>query len=56
MKSLDKKLGQKPELMDPEKADCLIGKAMGGIVPKAPGSGEGKRRSFFWWIEILTTM
>ena len=46
MKAAAKKLGQKPELTDLEKADCLTGKAMGGIVLKAPGRGEGKRRRF----------
>ncbi|MFT6178592.1 MAG: REP element-mobilizing transposase RayT [Akkermansiaceae bacterium] len=46
MKLVDKKLGQKAELTDLEKVDCLTGKAMGGIVLKAPGRGEGKRRRF----------
>ena len=46
MKSGERKRGQKAELTDLEKADCLTGKAMGGIVLKAPGHGEGKRRRF----------
>jgi len=46
MKTAKIKQGQKPEMTDLEKADCLTGKAMGGIVLKAPGRGEGKRRRF----------
>ena len=34
------------ELTDLEKADCLTGKMMGGIVLKKPGFGSGKRRRF----------
>jgi len=44
MKSGERKRGQKAELTDLEKADCLTGKAMGGIVLKAPGHGEGKKK------------
>jgi hypothetical protein len=47
MKSGERNLGQKAELTDLEKADCLTGKAMGGIVLKAPGHGERKRRRVF---------
>jgi len=46
MKTAVRKPGQKAELTDLEKADCLTGKAMGGIVLKAPGRGDGKRRRF----------
>jgi hypothetical protein len=56
MKSGERNLGQKAELTDLEKADCLPGKAMGGIVLKAPGHGERKRRRGFSPIESLATM
>jgi len=46
MKTAVKSWGQETELTDLEKADCLTGKAMGGIVLKAPGRGDGKRRRF----------
>ena len=46
MKTATKNRGQKTELTDLEKADCLTGKAMGGIVLKTPGRGEGRRRRF----------
>ena len=46
MKTITKIRGQKAELTDLEKADCLTGEAMGGIVLKTPGRGEGKRRRF----------
>ena len=46
MKTAVKNRGQKAELTDLEKADCLTGKAKGGIVLKAPGRGDGKRRRF----------
>ena len=37
---------EKRELTDLEKADCLTGKRMGGIILKPPGWGTGKRRRF----------
>jgi len=43
-----KKIREKQELTDLEKAACLTGKQMGGIALKAPGWGSGKRRRFIF--------